>query len=311
LAYALLQAGVFRGASYGYTLLGIFAASCVLISLLDAFNMAALVINGSWVLLGVYGMSRLFFLEHGVRFSEEERAFLDAKLPDLTKSQARRFLRAGIWVNGAAGTTLTTEGDVNATLFYLPSGQASVFVQDTPIATVRPSSFIGEMTALSGDPATATVILEEDTQYFCMNGQRLRDLVARDVDLRRVLEVGFSRDMRRKLENNNRALRRSQASCVEGPVDAEASDRPRCGSSCEPFEAEAYVLNTHKRRPPSHSHSPSRLKTTQSLCRPGAHAGPCRSRGRILPNLAEIPPAMRCRWAARASSLMRARGLYH
>ncbi|WP_083100317.1 CBU_0592 family membrane protein [Pseudophaeobacter leonis] len=61
-AFTLLQTGRICGNSVGYTCFVVTAASCVLISLVTAFNLAAFLIQASYVCLGLFGLSRRFVL---------------------------------------------------------------------------------------------------------------------------------------------------------------------------------------------------------------------------------------------------------
>jgi hypothetical protein len=64
-AFTLLQTGRICGNSVGYTCFVITAASCVLVSLISAFNLAAFLIQASYVCLGLFGLSRRFVLNRG------------------------------------------------------------------------------------------------------------------------------------------------------------------------------------------------------------------------------------------------------
>lgn len=61
-AFTLLQTGRICGNSVGYTCFVVTAASCVLISLVTAFNLAAFLIQSSYVCLGLFGLMRRYVL---------------------------------------------------------------------------------------------------------------------------------------------------------------------------------------------------------------------------------------------------------
>lgn len=61
-AFTLLQTGRICGNSVGYTCFVVCAASCVLISLVSAFNLAAFLIQSSYVCLGLFGLTRRFVI---------------------------------------------------------------------------------------------------------------------------------------------------------------------------------------------------------------------------------------------------------
>ena len=61
-AFTLLQTGRICGNSATYTCFVVTAASCVLISLLSAFNLAAFLIQSSYVCIGLFGLARRFVI---------------------------------------------------------------------------------------------------------------------------------------------------------------------------------------------------------------------------------------------------------
>lgn len=54
--FAALQFNRIRGQSVAYALINIFAASCVLVSLIADFNMSSLLIQCSWITIGTAGI---------------------------------------------------------------------------------------------------------------------------------------------------------------------------------------------------------------------------------------------------------------
>ena len=62
MSYFLLQIGKLRGSSNGYILMNLSAASLVLISLTQHFNLASALIQISWILISFIGLFRLNIL---------------------------------------------------------------------------------------------------------------------------------------------------------------------------------------------------------------------------------------------------------
>ena len=61
-SFALLQARVIDGNGPAYCLLNVIAASLVLISLADAFNLASLLTQLSWIVIGLAGLASRFWV---------------------------------------------------------------------------------------------------------------------------------------------------------------------------------------------------------------------------------------------------------
>ena len=206
-AYAALQSGLLRSNGYAFAAANLAAALLVLLSLTSDFNLSAAISQIVWIVISVFGLVRMAVLERRARLNEEERAFIAAKFPTMSRSMARRFLNAGDWYDAKAGTLLVTEGERLGGLIYLASGEAAVTLRDRPIAQCVPGSFIGEMSCFDGSPANATVSLQLPSRYFLIRTQALNRLCARDLDMRRTVENGVGNDTRRKLIETDLRLR--------------------------------------------------------------------------------------------------------
>lgn len=203
-SYALLQTGFLRGSGLAYTVLNLIAASCVAISLIDAFNLSSLVIQMSWILISLIGLTRLYLFRYMHRFSLDDRKFGDAALPELDDQELRRFLKIGHWQTLPTGTILTVQNKPINALVYLASGEAEVERGGEIIATMNQARFIGEVTCMTGDGATATVRLTQESRVLKMPVAEFRRFILRSPVIREHLEVAFARDLRRKLSERIR-----------------------------------------------------------------------------------------------------------
>ena len=207
-SYAALQLGYLNGQGGLYALLNLLAASSVLISLVQAFNLSSAVIQSFWIVISIVGLVRMYLLTRRTKFTKDEENLIRSALPALSKRKARKFLDAGHWIDGEAGALLTQEGEPVDHLIYILEGAAEIIGSERVIAVCEAHSLIGELTALSGEPATATVRLSADTRYFCIGVRVLRDRLMRDVEIRTHLQAAVSRQMMHKLVRTNQALAR-------------------------------------------------------------------------------------------------------
>jgi CRP-like cAMP-binding protein len=205
-AYAGLNLGLIRGEGYLYPLLNLAAALAMLVSLSAWFNPFTAFIEIAWALISLFGLARLWVLTRGMSFTPEERTFLDAALPGLSRLTARRFLAAGQWETLPVGTILTREGDPVDRLTYIAEGTAQVIHRDTLVAVIPAGLYVGELGVLSREPATATVTVTAPTRAFSIDADALAALVARHPDLRLSLDAGIGADARRKIISANRRL---------------------------------------------------------------------------------------------------------
>ncbi len=204
-SYFALQAGFIRGQTYVYAILNIIAPSCVLYDLQTDFNQSSALIQISWITISLVGIARLFYISIAHKFNDEEQGFISEKLPDLPKNLTRRFLKSGRWIDVEPGSVLTTEGQLVPQLIYLATGEVDVHFSDNLLVTMAGNQYIGEITCLSKEPATATVVAKTKLRCFCIRAEKLRKLTDRNENLRQSIETSFAGDVRHKLLlTNNR-----------------------------------------------------------------------------------------------------------
>lgn len=201
-AYALLQLGLLRGSDYRYTLMNMAAAACVLISLIDEFNLSSFLIQVSWIAISIVGLARMAFHARMLKFTAAEVELATSALPGLPRIELRRLLNQGRWATHFAGTTLARQGEQVSDLIYVASGRATVLRDGAQIAEISEGSFIGEITCLTGAPATATVVVSGRMRCFRIPAETLRSHVQGRPGTLEHLERAFGADLRRKLERS-------------------------------------------------------------------------------------------------------------
>ena len=209
-SYLALQLGMMRGTGYAYPALNLAAASLVLISLSQAFNLSSAIIQATWIVISVFGIVRIYLLSRRLRFDAEELTLVEQALAHMPRQAARRFLDAGSWVDLPAGEVLTQEGRPVEALWYLAEGEASVTAGTREVARLT-GGFIGELGILNADTATATVRTTTPCRVFRIPGDSLRRLCRNDQDFSWMIEKHLSDATKRKLAAANARLSRTEA----------------------------------------------------------------------------------------------------
>jgi CRP-like cAMP-binding protein len=204
-SYALLQLGILKGDSYTYSTLNILAPSCVMVSLLTAFNMSSAIIQTSWIIISIVGISRNVLMTHFQRFTPDEELFLYFYMPLLPRRLARTFLNTAETRTLQPGEHLTHQGEVAGHVAYIIKGRVEIGVDGHKVGESRAGSYIGELTFLDARPATATTQVLEPTTCLIFSASRLHDLLRRKPEIQTAVVTSFSNDTREKL------LKRDQA----------------------------------------------------------------------------------------------------
>ena len=219
-SYAALQFGWLSGRGFVYAFMNLMGASLVLVSLIEAFNMFSMIISIVWIVISVVGIVRNYLLNRVIRFTVDERAVLDRIAPGLGKPDGRLLLSLGAWVDGMHDTELTAQGQPISHLYWIKSGQVAVWAGGSKVAEIGAGAVLGEATALTGAPATATVKVDQAANYFCIPAMALRELAKKNAEIRAELQHSFSTEMRNKLEESNMRMVE-----VQGDADRAAASR--------------------------------------------------------------------------------------
>ena len=104
------------------------------------------------------------------------------------------------------GACLAVQGQPVDQLSYIAEGRADVRVGGARVSNCGAGDFVGEMTALTGLPATATVIATRPLTVWQIDAARLREATRRRDEVSRELEAAFARNYRDKIVEMNRLV---------------------------------------------------------------------------------------------------------
>lgn len=218
LSSALSQEGLLGHAAYVFLIISMLMRTLlwlrllVIVSAILGITYAALILGDPvstfWETLLVLVNIAQILLTHWrsirARFTPAEADFAARHLPGLTRGEARGLIDMGDWVEIGDGMDLTTQDEAVAHLSYIASGSATVSVDGHRVSICGPGDFVGEMTALSGLSATATVTATGPMSLWRIPASALRDVSQRRVALSREIEAAFARNYCEKIVAMNR-----------------------------------------------------------------------------------------------------------
>ncbi|HEX6376357.1 MAG TPA: cyclic nucleotide-binding domain-containing protein [Allosphingosinicella sp.] len=151
-------------------------------------------------------LARKLHRDRNARFTPDEQTMIAALLPTLAPARTRHLLDQGFWLSGDRGDVLTREDEPVGHLYYLAAGEARVLSQGRQVGTCRAGDLIGEVTVLSGEQASATVILAGPARFWCAPASVLRPYLDAHDEVRHALEHGFATALKSKLRASNRTI---------------------------------------------------------------------------------------------------------
>lgn len=169
-------------------------------------------ISATWefIFAGVNAIQLALVLMAGRRKStdEDERLFVETVMPTLEGNLRARMLKLARWETREPGQILVSEGETSPQLVFIARGAASVEKDGNIVGVCGPGDFLGEMSFLTGRPASATVRVSNEVRCCTYDPSVLKALTRKNPGIRQALELSFNRNLVGKLERMNEASRR-------------------------------------------------------------------------------------------------------
>jgi CRP-like cAMP-binding protein len=137
------------------------------------------------------------------RLPEKDAAMLRQSFSGLDDAQIARMLRAADWKDYVEGDVLTRQDAPVDALYFLCSGRANVEVDGVNITHLESGSFIGEIAYLTGNLATAKVVISEPSRALAFSKMRMAKVMAGDNQISGILYQLLGRDLAQKMRATN------------------------------------------------------------------------------------------------------------
>ncbi len=190
-------------------LLRIFAIGSGLLSISYSVMISDFV-SATWeVIFVAVNLGQLFlqaYRNRMARFTPEERLFRETVVPLLEPVLVRRLLNLAHWREVESGVTLIEHGELASHMLFILEGEVTVSVHAAVVGSCGAGALSGEISVLTGMPATATIISSRPTRYLAFEREALRRLMRREPEIEHAIDQCFRTDMRQKLAAANVAL---------------------------------------------------------------------------------------------------------
>lgn len=164
-----------------------------------------------FVIVNVVQLLIIWYYEYHHRFDEEHQHFADNMPDTVDRSAIKRLLDLAELERLEPGRTLTSEGQAVSQLVYIADGIVKVEHADRVVAICGPGDYIGELSFLSGNPASATATVVKPTRALVFDQARLTTAIGTDAQLRRTLESALNKNLAGKLTRSNNQAPAGQA----------------------------------------------------------------------------------------------------
>ena len=155
--------------------------------------------NVAFGVFSIWELVRIWREQRPVEMDVEQRAAYEAVFHQLTEQEFDRFWHQSTREFHELENTLTHQGIAVTDLMLVTSGTATVHIDGRMVATIGEHMFVGEMTLVSGGPASATVITNHGAQLRRWSHSALDQIQETKPELATKLWQILSRDLSLKM----------------------------------------------------------------------------------------------------------------
>ena len=134
-----------------------------------------------------------------LRLTQEEKVLWEKYFPDLQSTECKQLFLASKKVVGRAGDMLIKQGEPVSHIYIVLAGVVDIKLAGTKVSECGPGDLLGEMSFLTGDPATADSQLASDAQLLRVEQENLSTLIRSSDELGHSINKLISRNLVNKL----------------------------------------------------------------------------------------------------------------
>ena len=162
-----------------------------------------------WVIiLFAVNLVQLVRLESKARqglMTAEERALITEVLAIEEPAKQRRLRDVITWRDADTGEVLMRQGQKAPPLIYVATGQMEIEHEGLPVSTCGPDDFLGEMSLVTGEGASATVKVSLPARIAVFDRDGLMRLMEAMPELARAFDRRLNKGLADKIQRMNKA----------------------------------------------------------------------------------------------------------
>ena len=134
-----------------------------------------------------------------VKLSENEERLYKMVFRTLTPREARKMFKMARWGTAEKGDLLVKKDSMLEGLMLINKGKASVQLEDDQHAELGEGHFVGEMSYITGNKTSASVVADSQLEYVTWPLESLKPFLDKNTELRAALTAIIGIDLARKI----------------------------------------------------------------------------------------------------------------
>jgi hypothetical protein len=145
----------------------------------------------------------LWYYERHHTFEEDQRHFVSSMPAGVERRSLKNLLELSTVREIQPGATLTTVGEAVTELIFVTKGVAVIERDGAVVAACGTGDYVGEMSFLTGRPASATAKAFKPMRVLVFDQLKLKAAMASDAGIRRAMESSLNLNLVGKLVRSN------------------------------------------------------------------------------------------------------------
>jgi CRP-like cAMP-binding protein len=205
LAAILLLLAALAGGSRTLHILGALAGLLLAASFAGLGNLTGAIWAAVFAAVNLARLARIIHRHRRNFMTAEQRDLIELVLAVHDPRQQRHLLAVISWRDAKLEEVLMWQGQRAPPLIFLAQGQAKIEHDGVELGTCNVGEFMGEMSLISGQRATATVTISQSARIAVFDRDALLRLLPEMPDLARSLDHTFNRSLAEKIQRMNKA----------------------------------------------------------------------------------------------------------
>ena len=156
--------------------------------------------NAAFIVANLGRISMELKERFGVKLTDEELGVYTSAFANVSPVEFHKLLSIGRWMDLAPGAGITEQGKSVESVTLVQRGRAAVHVNGTLVRQVAPLEFIGEVSFLTSDQASATVTASEPMRVLVWPHRELQSFLNGHLSIRLAFRAVVGGDLARKLK---------------------------------------------------------------------------------------------------------------
>ncbi len=155
-------------------------------------------------LINIYHILRIMYDKKFLSFSKDELAVHELIGGKIEIHHFKKLMKACNWITSESNLEILKEDAHNDQLYFLAEGEATVMINNNAVTKIHKGNFIGEMSFLTGNKTSASVIVSPNSKLAYWDNKKLTHMLGKDISFKHDFHNLISSDLVLKMVKNNK-----------------------------------------------------------------------------------------------------------